>query len=169
LTGQQSGGSFRGAIGKGLGKVGDALGWGARVLGVDAFALAFGNTIGKAWTLGLDIMDIGSASRSFGNSPLMTALGTLGKALVSLPINLAFPNYGFYNERGYGLRQFPNGIPNPLNRLGQAGLNHDRSYVHRNWIRDAWSPGTPGLATGPLWLVYQTVGTVFFGAAGAFQ
>ncbi len=99
----------------------------------------------------------------------MNALGSLGKALANLPVNLAFPNYGYYNGRGYGTRQFPNGIPHPLNRLDQAGLLHDRLYQHKDWVHDAWSMKTSGLATGPIGLVYQAVGSPIFAAAGGFQ
>jgi hypothetical protein len=107
-------------------------------------------------------MDVGSAIGDL--DPL-----AFGKSLLSTAVNLAFPNYGFYNGRGYGLRQFPNSVPNPLNRLDQAGLNHDRAFRHLDWVRDAWSPSTPGLATGPLGLAYQTLGTPFFALGGAFQ
>jgi hypothetical protein len=107
-------------------------------------------------------MDVGSAIGDL--DPL-----AFGKSLLSTAVNLAFPNYGLYNGRGYGLRQFPNSVPNPLNRLDQAGLNHDRAFRHLDWVRDAWSPSTPGLATGPLGLAYQTLGTPFFALGGAFQ
>jgi len=136
--------------------LGDAAVWGAKVLGTDIFAFAFGNTVGKAMTFG---WDVGKAIGAIGSlNPLAT-----GWALLSTAVHLGFPNYGFYGGAGYGTTQFGAiGGPPPLNRLDYSNLYHDRSFDHGGWVRDVWSSSTPGIAAGPLGLLYQSIGTPIF-------
>ena len=143
-------------------------------IAVDAFAFTYGMTVGKIWTFALDVGAIGQALQSFGNSPFMTGLKRLGSALGNFLYNTPFPFYGFYNGAGYGTRQFvPNGTePSraPLNKLDWAGFSHDESKGdHREWLKNVWSPNTPGRPVGPLGLAYQSMGTPLFAVAGAFQ
>ncbi|MCL4720419.1 MAG: hypothetical protein KJ041_00370, partial [Gammaproteobacteria bacterium] len=136
--------------------LGDAAVWGAKVLGTDIFAFAFGNTVGKAMTFGRDLKDVGASIGSL--NPLAVGARTL-----SLGVNLVFPNYGFYSGRGWGTRQFGQiGGPSPMNRLDYASLYHDRTPDHGEWVRDVWSSSTPGMAAGPLGLLYQSIGTPIF-------
>jgi len=82
--------------------------------------------------------------------------------LVFIPIDLAFPAYGFYGGHGYGIKQFPTGNPAPLNKVDVGSFGHDKSGNDIDWIVTASSQDTPGLPAGIFGWGYVLIGTPFF-------
>jgi hypothetical protein len=130
-----------------------------KIVAVDLYAAVVGQ-VGEVWTFGQDLYDIG---RSLLRGSFLEA----GEGLLSTAFHLLVPNYGYYGGAGWGTRQFPDGVPPPLNRTDEASYVHDKFFRHLQWVRDVWTG--PGLPPGPIGLAYNTLGTPFFSLGGGLQ
>jgi hypothetical protein len=125
-----------------------------KILVHDVFAQIVG-IAAKPFVLAWDLRTIG---QSIWSGDLAGAAAeTLG-----LVAHAVFPTYGYYGGYGYGLDQFPNGVPLPLNQVDYASLTHDYNFNNFGWIRNVWSPNIPSLPPGPFGLLYGTAGTLPF-------
>jgi len=113
-----------------------------------------------------NILDLTPLSAPAGDR---VATGVIG-AVVNLVANAAIPDYGFYGGRGWGSNQFGlDGRPAPLNRIDQASFNHDGHFRHSTWVREVYSPNTPGAAPGVGGIAFALLGAIPFSIAGALQ
>jgi len=141
-----------GTLGRGISQLGNGIGSTINITVRDAYAgvvgLGFGTVASTAkW-----------AGSAFGNLFKGNLVG-FGANLGAIVVDLAIPEYGWWNGWNWGSPQFGTNGPAPINQGDYAGYQHDFDLKDSAWINRYQYPSTGHTPNGIIGGAYGILGS----------